>query len=156
MKLIWFLGLALALGGILGCAGLTPEQQAKLDAASKKNEELLAQLETIRTAAKEGKLNPIDAFNAITAVTEQVKANYEVIKSVKAEAGSGSTVAVLFGLFGRSALHLLNTLPVSQIPVAGPFLQFALTLAMGGSESKYKMANTGGAGPGTPVVPPAI
>lgn len=138
MKIL--LSCVLILGLMGGCAGLSKEQQERIEVITKKNETLAGELSTLYTQARQGLADPAEIVAAIQKVTAAMSENHAEIKKIQAESGNTSAwIAGAVGLFGRTALHAVG----AAIPGAGPLaagLQAILTLLLGGSTTKKREA----------------
>lgn len=135
-----FLACMFALVGMLGCGGLTKEQQEKVDNLSKMNEDLGKKAEATLERARLGLITPAEMISMIDEIKVTLKKNRDEIKAVYDEAGAKATISgVLSGTFGRSALHIVaGFIPVGH-PI-GAMIHGALMLLLGGSSTEKKTA----------------
>ena len=123
-----------------GCAGLSAEQTARIEAIAKENETLAIKMAALIEKAKKGEISPTEIIQAVEEVRNLMDKNRTEIKSIQESATSKAAVwGGIAGLVGRTVLHGA----ASAIPGAGPvaaMLQGLLTLLLGGSTTKKKEA----------------
>jgi len=127
----------LVLGLMGGCAGLTADQKARIEALGVENDKAATDMSVLLLKAKSGEASPFEIVQAVDRIKSLMDRNTKEIKEIEASSSTSSTIAALAGLFGRTALHAVS----AAIPGAGPIgalLQGILTLLLGGSSNKKK------------------
>ncbi len=118
-----------------GCAGLSSEQIARIDALSAENQKATSEMSVLLSKAKAGTITPLEVVQAMDRLRALIDSNVKEIKEIEATASKGSVIAGAIGLFGRTALHAVSIAVPGSGPIAAA-LQGLLTLLLGGSSTK--------------------